>query len=381
MTATAGLPLAGLHIVEFEALGPGPSAGALLAQAGASVRLIVRPQARRSDGVESLLAGAPGVAGVAGVVGAAEADGAAPADPRRAGKQLVALDLKRPADRDAALDLIASADALIEGLRPGVMERLGLGPAACHARRPQLVYGRLSGWGQDGPLAQAAGHDLNYAALSGLLALGVHHGAHGGTTRSAPPWVPPGVVGDGAAALGLAYGIVCGVLRARLSGRGCVVDAAISELAGTLGSVAHWLHGIGALAEDAPLRAAPFYEVYRCADGGFVSIAALEPAFYAVLLDKLALHDIDRAAQYDSAQWPALRERFDALFASRPRAHWCALLEGSDACFAPVLDLDEAPDHPQHAARGSLQRRADGGIEGGPAPRWLDAAAPPTGSR
>jgi len=323
-------PLAGLHIVEFEGLGPGPLCGRMLAGFGARVTLVVRP----------------GPAVVAGLLtGSAGADqGAGPSRPLAEGKTELALNLKDPADLVRALELLAQADGLIEGNRPGVMERLGLGPSQVAAVNPRLVYGRMTGWGQDGPLAQAAGHDLNYVALSGLLALA----AHGGR----PPAFPP-TLGDGAGALGLAFGMVSGILQARSTGQGCVVDAAITDVMAMLGGVAQWIAAGGGLGGPAPsaFHDSPFYDVYRCADGGYITVGALEPQFYALLLEKLGLHDVDPRAQYDTAAWPALKARFAALFASRPRSHWCALLEGSDACFAPVLSLAEAARHPHTMAR------------------------------
>ena len=335
------LPLKGLKIVEFEGLGPGPLAGHMLAQAGAEVTLIARPTAN-----------------------ALSAQLGAGSTPLREAKQLVLLDLKNAADVARALDLVAGADALIEGNRPGVMERLGLGPAPCHARNPKLVYGRMTGWGQTGPLANAAGHDLNYVALTGLLSLSARPGER--------PIIPPTVAGDGVGALGLAYGIVCGVLQARLSGQGTLVDAAITDLTAMVGGLAYWVHGSGGLGGAAPsaFHDSPFYDVYACAGGGFITIAALEPQFYALLLHKLELSDVDPRAQYDSAQWPALKARLAALFLSRTRDAWCLLFEGSDVCYAPVLSITEAAAHPHNRARGTLQPLPGGGARPGPAPRF-----------
>ena len=337
----SALPLKGLKIVEFEGLGPGPLAGRMLAQAGAEVTLIARPTAN--------------------AVSAQLGDGSTPL---REGKQLVRLDLKYAADLAQALELVAGADALIEGNRPGVMERLGLGPEVCHARTPKLVYGRMTGWGQTGPLAHAAGHDLNYVALTGLLSLSARPGER--------PILPPTVAGDGVGALGLAYGIVCGVLQAKLSGQGSVVDAAITDLTAMVGGLAYWVHGSGRLGGTAPsaFHDSPFYDVYACAGGGFITLAALEPQFYALLLQKLELGDVDARAQYDSALWPALKTRLTALFLTRSREHWTALLEGSDVCFAPVLSITEAAAHPHNHARGTLTPAPGGGAQPGPAPRF-----------
>ena len=335
------LPLKGLKIVEFEGLGPGPLAGHMLAQAGAEVTLVARPTAN-----------------------AVSAQLGAGSTPLRDGKQLVLLDLKNAADLARALDLVTGADALIEGNRPGVMERLGLGPGPCRARNPKLVYGRMTGWGQTGPLAHAAGHDLNYVALTGLLSLSARPGER--------PIIPPTVAGDGVGALGLAYGIVCGVLQARLSGQGTVVDAAITDLTAMVGGLAYWVHGSGRLGGAAPsaFHDSPFYDVYACAGGGFITIGALEPQFYALLLQKLELTDVDPRAQYDCAQWPVLKARLAALFLTRTRDAWCLLFEGSDVCFAPVLSITEAAAHPHNRARGTLQPLPGGGARPGPAPRF-----------
>ena len=339
-------PLKGLKVVEFEGLGPGPLAGRMLAQGGAEVTLVARPG---GNTMASQFSGTD--------------------HPMRRGKQLLVIDLKSTAGVAQALALIAQADALIEGNRPGVMERLGLSPAACHAQNPRLVYGRMTGWGQRGPLANAAGHDLNYVALTGLLSLSARPGER--------PMLPPTVVGDGAGALGLAYGIVCGVLQARFSGQGSVIDAAIIDMASALGGLAHWIHGSGGLGGEpgTPQRPSafhdsPFYDVYACADGRFITVGALEPQFYALLLQKLEMTDVDPRAQYDSAAWPALKARFTALFLTRTRAQWCALLEGTDVCFAPVLTITEAAAHPHNLARGAFDVLPGGGVQAAPAPRF-----------
>jgi alpha-methylacyl-CoA racemase len=337
----AVLPLKGLKIVEFEGLGPGPLAGRMLAQGGAEVTLIARPTRN--------------------AVSAQLGSGSAPF---HEGKRLLPLDLKSPEGVAQALDLVAGADALIEGNRPGVMERLGLGPDVCRARNPKLVYARMTGWGQTGPLANAAGHDLNYVALTGLLSLSARPGER--------PMLPPTVAGDGVGALGLAYGIVCGVLQARLSGQGTVVDAAITDLTAMVGGLAYWVHGSGGLGGVRPsaFHDSPFYDVYECAGGGFITIAALEPQFYALLLHKLGLNDVDAAAQYDPTQWPALKARLSDLFRRRTRDAWSTLLEGSDVCFAPVLSITEAAAHSHNRARGTLVAEAGGGAQPGPAPRF-----------
>ena len=335
-------PLSGIRVVEFEGIGPGPLAGRMLADMGAQVTLIARPL---KGAVNRQLGG----------------DGE---NPLQRGKTVVPLDLKQPEGVAQAMDLVAVADALIEGNRPGVMERLRLGPADCAVRNPRLVYGRMTGWGQSGPLAQAAGHDLNYVALTGLLSLSAHRGER--------PIVPPTVVGDAAGALGLAFGMVCALLDARASGQGRVVDAAIVDVVAMLGGIAQYVRASGQLdgAEPSPFHDSPFYDVYACADGGVITLGALEPQFYVLLLDKLGLADIDPARQYEKTAWPALKERFTALFASRPRDHWCALLEGSDVCFAPVLSIAEATAHPHNAARGIYSPSASGALEVAAAPRF-----------
>lgn len=336
-------PLQGIRIVEFEGLGPGPLAGRMLADMGAEVIVI----ARRQRGA------------------VAEKLGGDRASPLRRGKTIIALDLKQPDDMAEAMRLVAGADALIEGNRPGVMERLGLGPADCAARNPRLVYGRMTGWGQSGPLAQAAGHDLNYVALTGILSLSARPGEL--------PMIPPTVVGDAGGALGLAFGMVCALLDARASGRGRVVDGAIVDMVSMLGSIALWVRNNGQLdgPDPSPFHQSPFYDVYGCADGGFITIGALEPQFYALLLAKLGLSDVDPARQYDHAGWPELKARFTALFRSQPRAHWDQLLGGTDVCYAPVLSIAEAARHPHNIARGMFARHDDGTLDTSGAPKFF----------
>src|SRR6202044_1058099 len=337
------LPLAGLSVIEFEGIGPGPLAGRMLADLGADVVAVVRPDKAPLGDPERPLT-----------------DG-----PLRRGKRIIALDLKRLEAVAEALGLIETADALIEGNRPGVMERLGLGPVDCAKRNPRLVYGRMTGWGQDGPLAQVAAHDLNYLALSGVLSLAARDGQ--------PPGVPPTVLGDGGGALGLAFGVVAAVFAAGRSGKGCVIDCSIVDIAASLGGIALSARASGMLDGPSPsaFHDSPFYDVYACADGQCVTVGALEPQFYTVLLDKLGLADVDTKAQYDRAAWPALKARLRALFLSQPSAHWRALLEGSDACFAPVLSLVEAAAHPHMKARGVYKNGAVGALEAAVGPRFL----------
>jgi crotonobetainyl-CoA:carnitine CoA-transferase CaiB-like acyl-CoA transferase len=334
--------LSGVRVVEIAGLGPAPFCGMLLADMGADVVLVERGGA----------AGDPLSLGRNAIV--------------HRGKRSVALDLKDPAAVDAVLRLVDAADVLIEGMRPGVMERLGLGPDACLARQPRLVYGRMTGWGQDGPLAQAAGHDINYIALSGALWFS---GAPG-----EPPMAPPTLVGDlGGGALYLAMGVLAALLSARQTGAGQVVDAAIVDGSANLMNLLLSAHAAGQQPFERGrglLDGPHWYGAYVCADGGFVTVGALEPQFNALLFSKLGLSDDpDFRNAYDARRWPRLRERLAALFATQPRAHWVALLEGSDACFAPVLTPREALEHPHLAARGVYAER-DGVLQAAPAPRF-----------
>lgn len=344
-------PLAGVRILEFDGLGPVTFAGMALADLGAEVLRLSRP----------------GAGGAFADVGGAILHRARPA---------VAADLKTPADLARVLDLAASADAVIEGFRPGVMERLGLGPEALQARNPRLVYGRVTGWGQSGPLAAEVGHDLNYLGLSGLL--------HAMGEPDRPPRPPLNVVGDyGGGAMLLVVGVLAALLEARTTGRGRVVDAAMTDGAALLSSLFHALsaRGLWSEARGANLLdgGAPFYRCYACADGRFVAVGALEPAFYAALLAGLEI-DPAEAPQYDAARWPALHARFEALFATRERDDWVAHFSGRDACVTPVLTLVEAPAHPHNRARATLP--VDAIVQPAPAPRFDGAvetprAAPP----
>lgn len=343
-------PLDGVHIVEFEGIGPTPLAGRILLGMGAKVTLIARPSK-----------------------GAVLAQfGIGQEDELHRGKHRVVLDLKRPEDRERAMELVAQADALIEGNRPGVMERLGFSPETCAARNPRLVYGRMTGWGQTGPLAQAAGHDLNYVALTGMLALSAHRGDR--------PIVPPTLVGDASGALGLAFGIVCVLFDALRSGHGRVVDAAIVDIVAMLGVIAQWIRVSGQLDSEAPspFHDSPFYDTYRCADGRFVTIGALEPQFYALLLEKLGLVDVDPRGQYDSKAWPGLKARIAAVIAGRTRDQWCQLLEGTDVCFAPVLNIEEAAHHPHNVARKNYSVVGPNAFFGLTAPRFQELHGEPT---
>ncbi|MES2047611.1 MAG: CaiB/BaiF CoA-transferase family protein [Pseudomonadota bacterium] len=335
--------LDGIRIVEIAGIGPGPFCGMLLADMGAEVILVERANVKAGDPLDL---------GKHAIV--------------NRGKRSLALDLKDPKAIQAVLTLISGADALIEGMRPGVMERLGLGPDVCLARNPRLVYGRMTGWGQQGPLAQAAGHDLNYIALSGAL---WYAGAPG--TR---PMAPPTLVGDlGGGALYLALGILAGILNARSTGIGQVIDAAIVDGSANMMNLMLSLHSAGQQPFERGcglLDGAHWNGTYACADGLYVSVQALEPQFNALLFDKLGLaDDVQFKRPYEARTWPELREKLTALFATQPRQHWVNLLEGSDACFAPVLTPREAMAHPHMAAR-SVYADRDGVLQAAPAPRF-----------
>ena len=339
-------PLAGIRVVEMVGLGPCPFAAMMLADMGAEVIRIDRKAA-------------PGAANPFPILGTKY-------DVMARGRRSVAVDLKQPAGRELVLGLIDKADVLLEGFRPGVMERLGLGPDACHTGNPALVYGRVTGWGQHGPLAQAAGHDINYLALSGML--------HAMGRADSPPAPPLNLVGDfGGGAMMLAFGVVCAVLEARASGKGQVVDAAMTDGSALLGAMTYGLRGFGQWSDQREANlldgGAHFYDTYACADGKFISIGAIEPQFYALLLTLAGIDDPAFDEQMAVHQWPALSEKIADVFRTRTRDAWCALMEGTDACFAPVLDMAEAPTHPHNAARGTFIVR-DGVTQPAPAPRF-----------
>ncbi|MCI4661319.1 MAG: CoA transferase [Neomegalonema sp.] len=342
-------PLSGVRIVEFAGIGPGPFAAMMLADHGAEVIRIERP-----GGLTAGL-GNP-----------------AQTDILLRGRKRMEVDLKAPEGRAVVLDLLANADGLIEGYRPGVMERLGLGPAQVHARARRLVYGRMTGWGQEGPLAHAAGHDITYIALSGAL--------HAIGRAGEAPVVPLNLVGDfGGGAMMLAFGMLAGLLHAQRTGEGQIVDAAMTDGAALLMAMMYTLHGQG-LWEDA--RGAnildggvPYYDTYETADGRHIALGPIEPGFFAQFLTLVGLAgDPDFDAQNDRALWPRQRDRLRALFLSRTQAEWDALLLGTDACYAPVLSLREAPQHPHNRARATFVE--SGGItQPAPAPRF--SACPP----
>ena len=347
-------PLAHLTVVEFAGLGPAPFAAMMLADQGARVIRIDRPTK-------------PGKGG--GMAALTERR----SDVLSRGRESIALDLKQPAAIEVALSLVARADVLIEGFRPGVMESLGLGPEVCLARRPTLVYGRVTGWGQQGPLAQAAGHDINYIALSGAL--------HSTQRQGAGPTPTPGLIGDfGGGGMLLAFGVLAAVSQAQASGRGQVVDAAITDGSALLASLIYGWRSAGLWNAEAGTNngdgGAHFYDSYACADGRHIAIGAMEPQFYALLRDKCGLDDPAFDAQWNPAQWPDLKQRMARVFRSKTRAEWCALLEGTDTCFAPVLDLDEAPRHPHNVARATFAE-VDGIVQPAPAPRFSATPAGP----
>ncbi|GAB1385160.1 CaiB/BaiF CoA-transferase family protein [Melaminivora sp.] len=335
-----------VRVLEIGGLGPGPFCAMHLADLGADVISLVRPS--EGPAITSTLL--------------------------NRGKRSVFVDLKNPADRDLVLQLVQEADLLIEGMRPGVMERLGLGPQDCLAANPRLVYGRMTGWGQDGPLAARAGHDTNYAAVSGAL--------WGSGPADARPVSPFALLGDiGGGALYLITGLLAGLTQARSSGRGTVVDAAIVDGAAHMLNLMLSARATGLVADRRGASvhdSAPFYDTYVCADGGHITIGALEPQFYALLLQTLGLEgDADFAGpQWNQRAWPHRRARLAALFLSQPRAHWQALLEPTDACFGAVLSPLEAAQHPHMAARG-VYCAPDGVLQAAPAPRF-DGAAYPT---
>ena len=282
------------------------------------------------------------------------------------GRRTVVLDLKNPASIDVVLRLVERSDALIEGMRPGVMERLGLGPEPCLQRNPRLVYGRMTGWGQNGPLALAAGHDLNYIAITGALnAMGL---------AGRPPTPPLHLVGDmGGGAMMLAFGIVSALLETSRSGLGQVVDAAICDGVSTLSSMYYAMLETGqwSVQREANMLdgGAHFYGCYTCADGRFISIGAIEPQFYALLLQRCGISDPAFLAQWEHQEWPALRTKLELLFRTRSRDQWCEILEGTDVCFAPVLDFIEATQHPHNLARGTFME-TDGITHPSPSPRF-----------
>lgn len=332
-------PLTGYKILEIAGIGPGPFCAMMLADMGAEVIRVDRKS--------------PGFLGGGGTI-------------VDRGRRTLALDIKKPGATDIILDLVGTCDALIEGFRPGVMERLGLGPDICLARNPRLVYGRMTGWGQTGPLSGAAGHDLNYISITGAL----HAMGH----ADRPPTPPLHLLGDiGGGGMMLSFGIVCALLEAHRSGKGQVVDAAISDGVSTLATAYHGMLTTGKWTQSRQSNmldgGAHFYGCYTCADGKYVSIGSIEPHFYQLLLRLCDIQDPDFNDQWNRAQWPALRIKLESIFAKKTREQWCDLLEGSDVCFAPVLDFEEARMHPHNQARNSFIE-TDGIVHPAPSPRF-----------
>jgi alpha-methylacyl-CoA racemase len=343
MNAASG-PLVGVKVVELAGLGPGPWCAMLLSDLGAEVIRVDRADAVGSDSPERR----------------------APDFVNRRGRPSIAVDLKSAAGVEVVLRLAERADALIEGYRPGVVERLGVGPEECMARNPALVYGRMTGWGQSGPMAQVAGHDINYLALTGLLhAIGPAEG---------PPLPPLNLVGDfGGGAMFLAVGLLAGLLEARTSGEGQVVDAAMLDGTALLGSNIHGLLQVGMWRDERGVNlvdgGAPYYGTYETADGRWVAVGAIEPKFYAVLVEALAVEGVDLAAQDEVSTWPETRAKFAAAFRGKTRAEWVEVMRPLEACFSPVLTLGEALEHEQNRSR-RLFVPNDGVLQTAPAPRF-----------
>jgi alpha-methylacyl-CoA racemase len=336
-------PLKGTRLIEVAGIGPGPMAAMMLSDMGADV---IRIDRTRPHVLERL------------------------ADPRFAvhnrGRRSVAIDLQKPEGVAVLLRLADSAEGLMEPFRPGVAERLGFGPDVCLARNPGLVYGRMTGWGQDGPLAKAAGHDINYIAVTGAL--------HAIGRKGDKPVPPLNLVGDfGGGGMLLAFGMVCGLFEAMKSGHGQVVDAAMVDGTAALFASSFGYHAAGWWRDERGANltdtGAPFYEVYETSDGKYVSIGSIEPQFFALLMEKLEIAQSDRAAQMDRAGWPALSDKLTAIFKTKTRDEWCRIMEGSDVCFAPVLSIAEVPHHPHAKARASYVD-VDGVTQPAPAPRF-----------
>ena len=342
MSEQSGGPLSGVKIIELAGIGPGPLCSSLLSDMGAD---IVRIDRNAPSGL-----GSPRTPKT---------------DVSRRGRHSISIDMKHPDGIAALLRLIDQADALIDPFRPGVTERLGVGPEDCLARNPKLVYGRMTGWGQEGPLSQAAGHDLNYLALTGVLnAIGPKE----------LPMPPLNVVADmGGGAMSLAFGLLAGIIEARQSGQGQVVDCAMLEgsaylALGVFGSVAAGMWTDERVSNQLD-GGSHFYRCYKTKDDKFVSIASIEAKFYAILLDKLGLDPADLPEQMDRSTWPDMAKRFEGMFAEKTRDEWCEIMEGTDICFAPVLSFEEAPSHPHNQARNSFVE-VDGIMQPGPAPRF-----------
>jgi alpha-methylacyl-CoA racemase len=338
-------PLAGIRIVELGGIGPGPFTSMLFSEMGADIVRISRPSSTP-----------PGIKGF---------------DKRHQllnrGRRSVAMDLKNPRAIEAVKRMVAKADAATEGFRPGVAERLGLGPDDCLRLNPKLVYGRITGWGQDGPLASAPGHDINYIALTGAL--------HAIGSKDGPPVPPLNLVGDfGGGAMYLAFGMVCAILEARSSGRGQVVDAAMIDGVSSLMTMMYGMHAAGLWTDNRGSNrldsGTPWYDVYETSDGKWISVGCNEPQFYDALLERLGIAPgVLPADRHDRKGWPAIRACFTEKFRAKTRDEWCAIMDGTEVCFAPVLSMAEAPQHPQMKARGTFVE-LDGVVQPAPAPRF-----------
>ena len=341
-------PLSGTKIIELAGIGPGPFCGMLLSDMGAEVIRVDRP------------------------------GGGGGTDVLTRGRKTIAIDMKSDAGREAVLKLCESCEALFEGFRPGVTERLGLGPEECLARNEKLVYGRMTGWGQDGPMAQAAGHDINYISLVGAL--------HAIGEAGGKPVPPLNLVGDfGGGGMVLAFGLVCAMLEAQKSGKGQVVDTAMVDGAAVLMGMFFTMHGNGFFKTERGANlldgGAHFYGTYETADGKYISIGSIEPQFYALLVEKAELNPEKYSAQMDQSRWGELKADLTEVFKSKTRDEWCEIMEGTDVCFAPILSLDEVQDHPHNAARNSFLE-IDGILQPAPAPRFSRTdAGTPHGSR
>ncbi|MCC6849423.1 MAG: CoA transferase [Deltaproteobacteria bacterium] len=336
-------PLSGIRIVELVGIGPGPFACMLLADLGADVIRVDRAQNVSGGDPES-----------------------PPADLLARGRRSIGVDLKSPAGTETVLRLVEKADVLIEGFRPGVMERLGLGPDVCAKRNPRLVYGRMTGWGQTGPLAHAAGHDINYISLSGAL--------HAIGRRGEAPVPPLNLVGDfGGGTMYLIMGVLAALVERQASGRGQVVDSAMTDGAASLMTIFYGIEAIGFWKDERGVNmldgGAHFYDVYETKDGKYVSIGSIEPQFYQLLLKHTGLAGEELPVQFDRDQWPAMKERMAAIFRAKTRDEWCAVMENTDVCFAPVLSMSEAPHHPHNVARGTFAE-VKGVVQPAPAPRF-----------
>ena len=338
-------PLKGIRVIEMAGIGPGPFTAMLLSDMGAEVLRIDRKTAGRGRDSDHFTQDRT--------------------DVTCRGRRSVTLDMKNPAAAEALLRLVENADAIIDVFRPGVMERLGVGPDVCLARNPRIVFGRMTGWGQTGPLAKVAGHDINYISLSGVQ--------HSIGTRDAGPVPPLNLIGDYAGALGFAFGLLAAIIEAKNSGKGQVVDAAMTDVASLLMARVWGLRAKGEWVDERENNVldggSHFYGAFKCADGNYISLASIESQFYAELMDRANITDPQFKNQWSREDWPALREKMTAMFLTKTRDEWCEILEGSDVCFAPILDMGEAPDHPHNKEREAFVE-IDGVVQPAPAPRF-----------